>query len=305
MISPLSRHWFTDLNDIPLLLTIDSHEIEIRSWGVIEPSRWRNYVHVHSFVEVCYAFAGRGTFRILDRSHEVRAGDVFVAKPGEPHEILSSEDAPFGIYFWAYTVQPARERSSGPTDIDTLLAAFVASTRPVSEDTSSLQGTLDLLTGEIMRRDAGYARVIEGLVLKLLVDTSRAVVDPPVLSKHPPRVTHDSAQITVDHIITYLRDNLDRPITIRDIAAQVHLSERHSSRLFRTVMGTSISEYLTALRMEAATHQLLDQRLSIKQVAHAVGYPDVRYFTTLFRRKIGLPPAAFRRQNGTRFLDPA
>jgi AraC-like DNA-binding protein len=304
MISPLPHHRFTDLNDIPLVLTVDSSVIEIQNWGFIEPSRWRNYLHVHSFVEVCYAFAGRGTFRILDRDHEVRAGDVFVAKPGEPHEILSSNDAPLGIYFWAYTLLPPRDRSPGLTDIDALFAAFVTSTRPVSEDASSLQGTLDLLTAEIMRREAGYVRVIEGLVLKLLLDTSRAVVDPPIPPNHPSSVAHGSAQIMVDHVTTYLRDNLDRPIAIRDIAAQVHLSERHTSRLFRAVLGTSIAEYLTALRVEVATQLLLDQKLSIKQVAHTVGYPDVRYFTTIFRRRIGLPPAAFRRQSGTRFIDP-
>ena len=41
-----------------------------------------------------------------------------------------------------------------------------------------------------------------------------------------------------------------------------------------------------------------------REALHAAGYPDVRYFTTLFHRRAGLTPAAFRRQRGTRFLQP-
>jgi len=48
---------------------------------------------------------------------------------------------------------------------------------------------------------------------------------------------------------------------------------------------------------------LLDQDLSIKQVARAVGYPDPHYFTTLFGRRTGITPALFRKRGGTKFTD--
>jgi len=103
-------------------------------------------------------------------------------------------------------------------------------------------------------------------------------------------------------VVRYLHDNLSRPIQIRDVAAQVHLSERHLSRLFQQVTGESLLEYLTMLRVQAASQLLLDRQLAIKNVARDVGYPDVHYFTTLFRRRTGMTPAVFRETGGTKSL---
>jgi AraC-like DNA-binding protein len=88
---------------------------------------------------------------------------------------------------------------------------------------------------------------------------------------------------------------------VRDVAGQVHLSERHISRLFSRVMGTSILGYLTRARLDTASQLLLDREMSVKQVARAVGYPDAHYFSTLFGRRTGLTPGEFRSTGGTRF----
>jgi AraC-like DNA-binding protein len=112
----------------------------------------------------------------------------------------------------------------------------------------------------------------------------------------------DSASLLVNDIQRYLQDNYTRSISMRDIAAQVHLSERHTRRLFQQKTGQSIKSYLTGYRLRIAAQSLLDPQLSITDVAHACGYRDVRYFITLFRRHTGQTPAAFRRLGGTQFL---
>jgi len=124
---------FTDLNRLPLSLPLGSFTVDMLNWGFIEPRPWRNYLHTHSCVEMCYAFAGSGTFRILDQDHEIKAGEVFVARPGEPHEIISSNDDPLGIYFWVHTLLPAHQRRNEVAGIDALMAAFGASSRHVSD----------------------------------------------------------------------------------------------------------------------------------------------------------------------------
>ena len=113
----------------------------------------------------------------------------------------------------------------------------------------------------------------------------------------------DNASLLARDIQRYLQDNYARDIAMRDIAAQVHLSERHTRRLFQQVTGQSIKGYLTQVRLQVAAQSLLDPRLSVTDVAHACGYQDVRYFITLFRKHTGLTPAAYRRAGGTKFLN--
>src|SRR5690348_4349129 len=116
---------FTDLNLLSLSLQCGSFTCELLYWGFFEPRWWRNYLHVHSFFEVCYAYQGRGTFRIHDQTLPVQAGDVFVARPGEAHEIISSQDDPLGIYFWAYTLLSDEKSDPERPGVDVLMASFL------------------------------------------------------------------------------------------------------------------------------------------------------------------------------------
>jgi AraC family L-rhamnose operon transcriptional activator RhaR len=299
-MSDVPRHRFVDLRSLTLAVKLGGFAARMRGWGFFEPEWWRNYLHVHSFFEVCYAYQGRGLFRINGANFTVRAGDVFVARPGEPHEIISSEDDPLGIYFWSYTLVPPQNQAAH-ADVDSLLHAFVTSKQWVNTSRAMLR-TLELLTEEIVGREPGYSQVIEGLICKLLLDTARAVTD--VASAAAQSVAHNASESLVRDMVRYLHDNYNRPIRVRDVAAQVNLSERHTNRLFRQAMAVSIKEYLTRFRLEVAAQLLLNQQSSVTEVAYAAGYHDVRYFITLFRQHTGLTPTAFRRRDGTRFLTP-
>ncbi|GCE04076.1 AraC family transcriptional regulator [Dictyobacter aurantiacus] len=302
------RQRFMELNNLALSIHLGSFASEMLGWGFFEPRYWRNYLHTHSCFEVCYAFAGEGQFRVGSEMYTVGNGDVFIARPGVSHEIISAEAQPLGIYFWTYTLTPgaqdaALSDASGKNQsIDNLLTAFMSSPCVVSRRTSSMLRTLELLTEEVAARHPGYPHIINGLVCKLLVDTARAAVDEEALTRSEQPVSRQPDQAVAQMIERYLRDNYWRPISIRDLAAQVHLSERHTSRLFQKVMGETIMSYLTTLRLDIAAQLLLDRQLPVKEVALTVGYPDVRYFITLFRRRKGLTPAAFRQHGGTTFL---
>jgi AraC-like DNA-binding protein len=157
-----------------------------------------------------------------------------------------------------------------------------------------------MLCEEMMRAEPGYLKAIEPLSFKLVLDTARAVTDTSKIFQAvaPPPRAPSTASETAQIIVRYLQDNFSRRTEVRDVASQVHLSERHVSRLFRQATGTSILDYLTRLRMETAARMLLENELSIKQIARAVGYPDAHYFTTLFGRWMKATPAAYRRSGG-------
>ncbi|GAC1442845.1 MAG: hypothetical protein NVSMB52_00490 [Chloroflexota bacterium] len=233
----------------------------------------------------------------------MQGGDIFVARPHEPHEIVSSPDDHLGIYFWAYNLTPTGHRTSAGSGA--LFSSFASSRRAVAAAPAAMDVTLALLTEEIAHRESGYRDAVDGLARKLLLDTARVLVDHRLPEEGIPTSDRGANHIIVAQIIAYLHDNYTRPVAIRDVAAQVHLSERHTARLFHAMMGVSIGEYLTGARMDMASQLLLEGRLAIKEVARAVGYADVRHFTTRFRDRTGLPPAAFRRRRVVELATPS
>ena len=108
---------------------------------------------------------------------------------------------------------------------------------------------------------------IDALALKLFLETARCLTEGGVPAEVIDPAPHSERDAIATTALRYLRDNFSRQIEVRDVAAQVHLSERHLSRLFREITGLTVLEYLTNLRIEMASQLLLDKEIPIKQIA--------------------------------------
>jgi transcriptional regulator GlxA family with amidase domain len=76
------------------------------------------------------------------------------------------------------------------------------------------------------------------------------------------------------------------------------LSERSFKRRFRKATGMAPLEYVHTLRLEESKHLLETTEAPIEAVANDVGYADASFFGRLFRRKVGMTPAQYRRRFG-------
>lgn len=305
--SPGNGRALESLTPVRVGVDVAGHRAEFLYWGFYEPRPWRNYLHTHSFFEICYAYTGRGVFRTGAREYPVDAGTLFVARPGDVHEIVSSDDDPLCVHFWSYTLvpTPARRRDQAPGR--ELLDLFAAPGAPVVSRTAGpIPVVLDLLAGEAAAPGPAYGEVLSGLAGVLVVDTARAVVGDPWPRLRPDPASGRREEQAAARMVRYLQDNFDRAVAVRDVAAQVHLSERHVSRLFRAFTGTTIHAFLVRHRLEIAAQRLLERSAgepaSLAEIARACGYPDVRHFTTAFRRHWGVPPGVFRGGSGTAHL---
>jgi len=270
---------------------LEDFQADFVSWGFYRPEPWRNYWHTHSFYEVCLAYAGSGVFRHGEDEVKVAAGDVFLARPGVLHEIGATADQGLGIAFWGFTLTPTPEPDrpgwwSG-----------LASGPVVSRQLGSIPGVLAALAKEAAEPRAGHTGLCAALGAALVIDTARAFGSAASLAVQPQR--RDRRSTVVDAIRRHLLDNLARPVTVRDVAAAVHLSQRHAERLFATQTGASMMTTLRRLRLEQAGTLLLDTEQSTSAVARACGYADPGSFSTAFRRHHGQPPQAFRANGGT------
>ncbi|HSS64352.1 MAG TPA: helix-turn-helix domain-containing protein [Gammaproteobacteria bacterium] len=77
------------------------------------------------------------------------------------------------------------------------------------------------------------------------------------------------------------------------------LAERTFKRRFRQATGMSALEYVHALRLEEAKQMLEASDLPIEAIANEVGYEDSGFFSRLFKRKVNLTPAQYRKRFGS------
>ncbi len=80
-------------------------------------------------------------------------------------------------------------------------------------------------------------------------------------------------------------------------AEQVNLSPNYLSDLLRKETGKTTQEHIHDYLLEIAKDRLLGSDDSVKEIAHSLGFEYPQYFSTLFTKKVGLSPSAFRNLN--------
>jgi AraC family transcriptional regulator len=97
-------------------------------------------------------------------------------------------------------------------------------------------------------------------------------------------------------VLSFIEDNLDQDLSLRDIALISGLSVTHSQRAFRSALGVSIHQYIISQRVKRAMSLLEGTSLSITDVALEVGFSHQSHLSLHMRRVMGISPAKLRRR---------
>lgn len=270
--------------------------------GTVEVLQWAyarhladNRSHRHTFFEVCLVGEhGAGEFIVQDRAHQVAPGDLFVARPGVIHQILNTGCPDMELSWVSFQWTPAPDKSPGAADA--LMRDFANASLLVAPDG---QGQIAALWGALRAvasapTGAAYEIQHQALATALILGIAQAgaAVDGVVIVEPS---GSEAGNLAARLAVRFIHDNLNRPLPLAEIAAQVHLSPRHLSRLFTHFTGKSPAVYITHARMDRARGLLLRSQTPIKEIAATVGYPDVHHFTRAFAAHFGTPPGEMRR----------
>lgn len=94
--------------------------------------------------------------------------------------------------------------------------------------------------------------------------------------------------------LSYISRNFASPITLDDVAKQVHLNPAYFSSIFKQSIGSSFKEYLNMVRIEESKRLLANTDYSVIDIAVATGFEDQSYFSKVFKKYTGLTPKQYR-----------
>jgi len=102
----------------------------------------------------------------------------------------------------------------------------------------------------------------------------------------------------VDRVKKYINENMaQRNITREEIAQHVYLNPDYLTRVFKKETGYSISDFLQLQKIEYAKRMLLQTNMPVGEIAMALGYSKLSFFSNLFKRAVSLNPLEYRKQN--------
>ena len=95
--------------------------------------------------------------------------------------------------------------------------------------------------------------------------------------------------------IDFIRDNLERDISVSELAAIACLSPFHFARIFKRVVGKTPHGFVSGERFDLARKLLHDSDISLVTIAHRTGFSNQAAFSTAFKRAVGCTPGDYRR----------
>jgi YesN/AraC family two-component response regulator len=105
-----------------------------------------------------------------------------------------------------------------------------------------------------------------------------------------PKFTESKIEKSVDYLLKhYSNCNL----SIKEIAKQSFISEVYFRRLFKCAYGISPQKYIVRLRIQYAKELISTGYYSLKEIALMSGYTDYKYFSTEFKKQIGVSPSNY------------
>jgi two-component system response regulator YesN len=131
-----------------------------------------------------------------------------------------------------------------------------------------------------------------GQVMKLVYEALDQYV------KEEMEAARQKAKKPIHEAQQFIRENYFRGISQEEVAAYSNVSPAYLSKLFKSELGIGFNDYLTKVRLHAAEELLANSTLNIKEIALAVGYPDEKYFSRLFKKNSGIKPSEYRKIYG-------
>lgn len=98
--------------------------------------------------------------------------------------------------------------------------------------------------------------------------------------------------------VDYIRQNYMKKISLDDVANHVYLSKSYLSKIFKDEMNCSFTNYVNSIRVEKCKELLLENAVSLADIAALVGFDDQSYFTKVFRKATGASPGQYRKSGG-------
>ncbi|MDD4969097.1 MAG: AraC family transcriptional regulator [Paludibacter sp.] len=245
--------------------------------------RERKKEEVLQFILI-YCIDGEGWFELNGKREQVNEHQFFILPKGKEHKYGSNKSKPWTIYWMHFDGEKAAFFADGfdhPTNISPNV-------------NSRIEERLQLFEEIYTTLSKGFST---NNIYYSITSLFHFLGSMKFLGEYRESVESTKKQLDViDEVIHFMHENIEKKLTLADMAKEAKLSASHLSLLFHKKTDYSPLRYLTHLRIQKACHFLDFTDMKIIQICPKIGYEDAFYFTRIFKQTMGMSPTEYRAQ---------
>ncbi len=256
--------------------------------------------HHHDFVEIVFITKGKGIQVISNNEYEVSEGDIFILQGFQNHYFKDAGKAEM-INVMFDPVKSAGLVSDDIKTIDGYSALFILEPSYRNRmhfknmlhlnrvDLAKSEYVLNGMLHEIKQKEPGYELFLKNKLEEIIL----------FLSRKYSQISIPKAKslVRIGKAVQFIESNFHNNIYIQQLAEMSFMSVRNFQRIFKEATGSAPNDYLLEFRIQHASKLLTETESAIYSVSEQVGIADWFYFSKAFKKKFGVSPLAYRKQN--------
>lgn len=243
--------------------------------------------HVHNYLEFCMVLEGQARIFHYGEIFTAIQGTTLFFPAGSSHCEFPSHNSQHYKLLWAIL---------SPTHFRLLISKYTGGDNytidkgiDLFHSTPLLQGLNSELQSACQIKDQTMRNCLFQAILVLLFTQGIHRLQ---------SQTTDSKQWSIRvamNIEKYIETNIMKPLVLKEIADNVHLSPCYLSSFYTKLRGHTLFDYLNRRRIYRACEILTNPKLNISEVAYQAGFDDPLYFSKVFKKIKGCTPTAYRK----------
>ncbi len=252
--------------------------------------------HMHEFVELVYIQSGEGRHCINDITYEVAKGDLLFINFRQVHSFFVDSAMEYvNILLKPEFMSRELINSENIFEIFSLSIFDEFKGLPIrpfvsfrGRDMLEIETVIEHMLREFAGKKVGYKSVLNGYMQVLFARMIRE------MKKNDEQDMMQYLNKITPELLTYINDNFNKRITLKELAARSFYNPSYFSRVFKECFGKSLTAYIQEKRITESARMLSETDKTVEEICAAVGYTDKKQFYKVFKENIGKTPNAYR-----------
>jgi AraC-like DNA-binding protein len=259
-----------------------------------ENSEYENYpIHWHNAIEIIMPVENNYTVVLNQNTYKLNENDIIIIPPGELHQLYAPETGKRFIFLC-----DANLIYNNPA-LSSLISCIKVAQYISPEKDKIIHSVIKKLfldiNYEFKHPNVLMEALIYSKIIQMLIEMSKNNIEiknqKSLISSE--KVNDYSEKFNL--VTKYIYENFMYDITLDKLASIAGYSRFHFSRLFKEYYSVSYIEYINEKRIKSAENLLLDQSLSITEVAMKSGFSSISTFNRIFKEIKHCTPSDFRK----------
>lgn len=242
-------------------------------------------MHWHNFVELYYVLDGTLKISVLNQQHCLTADQLLVVNPFVSHAVLEA-----GATLAIFTIDLAKydQHVLSPN------VRFDCNSVTSSNDESLAQ--LKRVLARFVKNNVAGHEGKELINKSLSYELLHILVSDFSTEESLAGQSNSLQAARMEDILQYTNEHYAEGLSLTDLANRYYLTVPYMSKFFKTMMGTTFTDYMNDIRLSHVLNDLPRTDLSTEQLAETHGFPNTKSLVSLFKKRYRVTPAQYKRQ---------